>query len=46
MSFDCSKDGSEPRETSVARQITGAIEEYRKLVTWDPTDLTTLNTLG
>ena len=27
-------------------KYTTAIEEYRKLVSWDPTDLTTLNTLG
>jgi tetratricopeptide (TPR) repeat protein len=27
-------------------KITAAIDEYRKLVTWDPTDLTTLNRLG
>lgn len=27
-------------------KITAAIEEYRKLVNWDPTDLNMLNTLG
>jgi tetratricopeptide (TPR) repeat protein len=46
MSFDCSKTlRSAERHLSRGR-ITGAIEEYRKLVNWDPTDLTTLNTLG
>jgi Flp pilus assembly protein TadD len=46
MSFDCSKTlRSAERHLSRGR-ITGAIEEYRKLVKWDSTDLTTLNTLG
>ena len=46
MSFDCSKTlRSAERHLSRGR-ITRAIEEYRKVANWDPTDLTTLNTLG
>ncbi|HXI92564.1 MAG TPA: tetratricopeptide repeat protein [Blastocatellia bacterium] len=46
MSFDCSKTLRTAERHLSRGRITGAIEEYRKLVNWDPTDLTTLNTLG
>ena len=46
MSFDYSKTLRTAERHLSRGRITGAIEEYRKLVNWDPTDLTTLNTLG
>ena len=46
MSFDWSKTLRTAERHLSRGRITEAIEEYRKLVNWDPTDLTTLNTLG
>ena len=46
MSFNCSKTLRTAERHLSRGRITGAIEEYRKLVNWDPTDLATLNTLG
>ena len=46
MSFDCSKTLRTAKRHLSRGRITGAIEEYRKLVNWDPNDLATLNTLG
>jgi tetratricopeptide (TPR) repeat protein len=46
MIFDSSKTLRTAERHLSRGRITRAIEEYRKLVNWDPTDLTTLNTLG
>ncbi len=46
MIFDSSKTMRTAERHLSRGRITRAIEEYRKLVNWDPTDLTTLNTLG
>lgn len=46
MSFDWSQTLRTAERHLSRGRITRAIEEYRKLVNWDPTDLTTLNTLG
>src|SRR6266487_1588370 len=46
MRVDCSKTLRTAERHLSRGRITGAIEEYRKLVNWDPSDLTTLNTLG
>lgn len=46
MSFNSSQTLRTAEKHLSRGKITAAIEEYRKLVNWDPTDLTRLNTLG
>ncbi len=46
MGFDRSKTRRTAEKHLSRGKITAAIEEYRKLVEWNPTDLSTLNTLG